>query len=262
MPDPLVSIITPTRNRETFLPHAYASIRAQTWKNIEWLIDDDSAAPSPFVTGLSDGRIKYHHDPKPRSIGVKRNDLISRASGQFIACFDDDDYYAPEYLNHMIGGMRGNDADFIKLSAWFLYSAVNGLAAYWNQEMRLGLHFDWYGGNVTPTVLTPQNNSAFGELMIGFGFSYVFKREIWGAAKYPDASFGEDTRFLKAAVKPDRLICVADQMGICLHTLHGSNASRCWPQFLLPPFILDILFPGAKEYLSAIRAEKPSPAAK
>jgi glycosyltransferase involved in cell wall biosynthesis len=247
-----VSIITPTRNRERFLPHAYAQIRAQQWTDWEWLVDDDSPAPSLFLSSLNDSRVRYHHNPASRSVGVKRNDLVSRAQGELIAFFDDDDYYAPEYLAEMVNTLRQRNADFVKLAGYYLFSSVTGDLAYWNMRATLGLHFAWGGTDAKPVMLTPENNSGFIDNYLGYGFSYVFKRNMWGEAKFPDESGPEDAKFLKAAYKGRSVVCVDDQKGICLHVMHGDNLSFCYPQFFLPQFLLPRLFPGAMEYLKAI----------
>jgi glycosyltransferase involved in cell wall biosynthesis len=257
MSDPLISIITPTRDREIFLPHAYACVNAQQEKSIEWLIDDDSPAPSPFISGISDSRVRYHHNPARRSIGGKRNAMIERARGEIIVCFDDDDYYSPAYISNMVTAMNAHQADFIKLSAWYLFSALNRTLAYWDLSQRIGLHFDWQGLSVTPTVLNEQNNPEFAEMYLWFGFSYVFRKKVWGKVRYPEVNFAEDTAFIKAVTADHRLICVSDTVGVCLHTLHSKNTSRCWPQFLLPPFMIDRIFPKAIDYLQAVmRAQK------
>jgi hypothetical protein len=252
MSDPLVSIITPTKGRESFLPHVYSCVNSQDWKNVEWLVEDDSPAPSPFFAGLGDSRVRYRHDPVSRSIGGKRNSLVSRARGEYVVFFDDDDYYSPAYVTSMISAMRGAGADFIKLTAWFLYDAATGSLGYWNLTTKTGLHYVFHEGRVKSETLTAQNNIAFRETHLGFGFSYVFKRSLWGDVQFPDLSFEEDTAFLKGAAAAHKVALVADLKGLCLHTVHRNNSSRCWAQFLLPPFLIDRLFPGAGAFLEAV----------
>ncbi len=246
------SIITPTRCRERFLPHAYKGLCAQTFTDWEWLVDDDSPIPSSFMTSLSDPRVRYHHDPTSRSVGNKRNDLIERSESDTIVHFDDDDYYAPNYLASMISTMRQANADFIKLSSYYLYSTLTGTVAYWNMHITKGLHFAWDGGDVQPVILTNENNQGFIENYLGYGFSYVYKRSLWGAQRYPDESGPEDGKFLRSVYHGRNLLCVDDQMGICIHVLHGKNLSFCYPQFFLPQFLTKHLFPNAFEFLEAV----------
>ncbi len=94
---PRVSIITPTMNRQSFLPALWDCVRAQSFEDIEWLIHDGSPQPAIF-SGIGDPRVRYRHVPRPTSIGAKRNDLCRVARGEIIVHFDDDDYYSPHYV--------------------------------------------------------------------------------------------------------------------------------------------------------------------
>lgn len=92
---PAVSIVTPTANRDNYLPALARCVMRQqvSW---EWLVLDDSPEPSRFMRDLagSDRRIRYTHLSEPMSIGAKRNRLIDMAEASVIAHFDDDDHYA------------------------------------------------------------------------------------------------------------------------------------------------------------------------
>ena len=72
----------------------------------------------------TDTRIKYNFDPTTSStpgengvmsLGAKRNWLLERVETELSAHFDDDDYYAPKYLEEMVTRLIDNKADFVKL---------------------------------------------------------------------------------------------------------------------------------------------------
>src|ERR1051326_1711483 len=131
---PAVSIITPTFNRHALLAAQHVHLLRQNQQDFEWLILDDGPEPSAYFAGLSDPRIRYHHLAGPKmKVSAKRNWLCERAAAAVIAQFDDDDYYAPDYLAVMLKRLAESGADITKLSGWFVYSA---------QLKRLG-----YGGN-------------------------------------------------------------------------------------------------------------------
>ena len=109
MVKPTVSIITPTYGRGSFLPLIYYCVQTQEWPNIEWLVDDDSPLPSAFMQTLSDPRVHYFHAARRRSVGAKRNELIRRAKGDYIAHFDDDDYFEGKWNGQIIDERRGNN---------------------------------------------------------------------------------------------------------------------------------------------------------
>ena len=64
--------------------------------------------------------MRYYHATSRLTVGAKRNWLAENASGQILAHFDDDDYYAPNYLTDMISLM--GDSDLVKLSSFYLFS--------------------------------------------------------------------------------------------------------------------------------------------
>ncbi|MEM5317495.1 glycosyltransferase [Paraburkholderia sp. JHI869] len=60
---PCVSVVTPTWNREMFLPLAYRAFASQRAPGfgLEWIVIDDSDAPSAFMASLNDERVVYRH---------------------------------------------------------------------------------------------------------------------------------------------------------------------------------------------------------
>src|SRR5713101_8980080 len=55
---PLITIITPTYDREELLTYAYRSFTSQSIGNLEWIVLDDSEKPSIFMTTLDDPRVR------------------------------------------------------------------------------------------------------------------------------------------------------------------------------------------------------------
>ena len=88
----MVSVITPTCDRDRFLNNALRYFRSQDYENIEWLILDDSPQRTESLNGIEDRNIFYQHVDGKISIGEKRNILIEKARGEIIVQFDDDDY--------------------------------------------------------------------------------------------------------------------------------------------------------------------------
>ncbi len=249
---PLVTIITPTHGRESFLPSIYSCVQSQSWPNIQWLVDDDSPTPSAFMQTLSDPRVHYFHDPRRRSVGAKRNALIARAHGDYIAHFDDDDYYAPGYLSRLISSLIAEHADFVKLSGFFLYSRPYHQLAYWDLTVTTGLHFIWSADPEEAVLLTPENNRNFVGNHLGYGFSYLYKRGVGDRIRFPDVSWNEDGPFIAEAADRGRVVCFPDTSGLCLHNLHTGSSSKCFPQFVIPLFVMEKTFPEIGEYLHAL----------
>lgn len=100
MNNPLVSIITVTKDRARFIPHLIHVIQAQDigLERIEWLVVDEGSSPVlPLIEHLPFA-ISYHHKDAFPTLGAKRNFANSLARGRYLAYFDDDDYAFPQRL--------------------------------------------------------------------------------------------------------------------------------------------------------------------
>jgi glycosyltransferase involved in cell wall biosynthesis len=247
---PLVSIITPTFERAQFLPFIAQGVLNQSFSDFEWLVLDDSARPSSFMQKLSDPRVIYEHIGQRTTIGKKRNRLVERARAKIIAQFDDDDFYARDYLAKMKAAMDDGDADIVKLFGFFLYSKLWKTFGYWDLTTKVGPHWVWSADPPNFVMLTPNNNIHFRESHLGFGFSYLFKKAVWEQGPFPDLNFNEDGTFVVDALKRFKLKGIQDDQCMSIHVLHQSNTSHCFPQFVLPGFLLSRLFPDAGGLLS------------
>lgn len=244
---PAVSIITPSFNRHALLQAQAALVAAQTVGDFEWLILDDGPEPCAYFAGLSDPRIRYTHLPgAPMLVSAKRNWLCERASAPVIAQFDDDDYYAPHYLERMLARLDRTGADITKLSAWFVYSAQLKRLGWWDTADTLGLHFTFGPEPVLNAFFNKEPPDNMKNNYAGYGFSYVFKKSAWEKAPFPHVRYASDFGFVSAAIaKGCRFDHFADTEGLCLHILRKDNMSKSFPQYLLPDFMLEKLFGSA-----------------
>jgi glycosyltransferase involved in cell wall biosynthesis len=246
-----ISIITPTFGRERCLPGLYRSFAEQTYSDRELLVFDDSPSPSPFFTGLRDPRVIYLHAPERLTIGEKRNRLIERASGEIVAFFDDDDHYEPGYLASMVGAL--GDADLVKLSGWFALSIPDDAFFFWDTAQNHPLHYK-VGEGAIAFVTSGQFKPDFAAKNVdGYGFSYLFRRRLFGAARFPNQSFGEDLPFVTAVrAGGGKVRHLQDDSGLVEHLLHNLNRSVIFPQYRLPRSLADHLFPGLATYLASL----------
>jgi glycosyltransferase involved in cell wall biosynthesis len=246
MPIPAVSIITPTFNRHDLLRAQHAFVRTQSRQDFEWLILDDGPEASSYFAQISDPRIRYHHLAGPRMlVSAKRNWLCERSLAPVIAQFDDDDYYAPGYLETMLARLEQTGADITKLSAWFVYSAQLKRLGYWDTAHTLGLHFSFGPEAVLNAFFNKEAPDNMKNNYAGYGFSYVFQKSMWETAPFPHVEYASDFGFVSAALaRGCRLDHFADTQGLCLHVLRKDNMSKSFPQYLLPDFMLEKLFPA------------------
>lgn len=249
---PLVSIITPSYAREAFLSLCHACVKSQTGPAAEWLVFDDSPAPSERLSGLNDPQVTYFHTSQRVTIGEKRNYLAARAKGDIIVHFDDDDYYAPRYVETMVAALESG-ADMVKLSGWFLYSVGLKAFGYWDCARADLPHHVWSRVGrrwADPPDAAVANPAAADDNLLGYGFSYAYRRAVWEATGFPPVNAVEDAPFARAARSGFRFSAIPDAQGLCLHVLHARSTSMCMPQYELPPTLVERLFgPAALAHL-------------
>ena len=203
LPEPVtISVICPTFGRHHFHEALYRSFENQTHEHKDLWVMDDSGPPSPFFTQLRDPRVHYMNlAPWRVTTGCKRNWLIEKSAGSVIAHFDDDDWYAPNYLSSMVDRLVLEDADFVKL-------------AVWNERRQKDGH-RW-----------TEHPHRHGD-MWGFGFSYVFRRHVASRVHFPDIYNGEDYAFVQALQRAGlRSALVRDGAHWVEHLIHGNNSSK------------------------------------
>ncbi|HEX4766235.1 MAG TPA: glycosyltransferase [Lichenihabitans sp.] len=240
----LVSVITPTRNRASFLERAFTYFKNQRFRNIEWLILDDSYEKPQLSDGFSLPPVSYEYVSRKLSVGEKRNILIERAKGEIIVQFDDDDYYSPYYVSTIVSGMMDRKADLLNLRGWFLYDIRSRFFGYWDLARKEGAHYRCDQNGVAVTMLTPANNGAFTDNEFGYGFTYAFRKAVWREYNFKDVNWNEDGDFFRRARQSFRADGLYDTTGLCLHILHPGSTSCCFPQHHLPGFTFDKLFPS------------------
>ena len=241
-----ISIVTPTLNREKSLPRLYDQFRKQTYPDCELIVLDDSPAPSTFFSMLTDPRVRYEHSRERLTVGSKHNLLASMANGEVIMHFDDDDYYAPNYVEAMLQHL--GDADFVKLSGWYMFSQTHNIFAYWDLAMTASLHYRVESGKPLGTF-NPSDHKAeevqtwSQKNLNGWGFCYVYRRQVWQDNPFEDLKHGEDGAFLHRLILAGCSIRqVPDTYGIVLYIRHAKDHSVTFPQYMLPLHLLPQIF--------------------
>ncbi|CAH7372021.1 Glycosyl transferase [Vibrio chagasii] len=98
-----VSVVIPTYNCLDYLPKAIGSVLKQTHQDIELIIIDDNSndGTSTYLASIQDHRIV-----KLSTLGVgapqARNLGIEKATGEFIAFLDADDFWFPEKIDRQL----------------------------------------------------------------------------------------------------------------------------------------------------------------
>ncbi len=139
MDGPLVSVVLTTRDRPHLLPVALACFEHQTYKNRELIIvDDGSEYP---MSQLASSSIRILHVPTGMPLGIKLNTGVDAARGSLVMKMDDDDWYAPSYLETSVSALLQSQREvcqptvvfhmgflFFELKTWQLHESIDNNA--------------------------------------------------------------------------------------------------------------------------------------
>ena len=247
-------LITPTADREHLLPLAYQCLQQQTYSDWQWWICDTSWKKSNFIQQLNDPRVHYIFEEQRLSIGQKRNLLIEACQGELIFHIDDDDYYAPDYLQRMYQALQGYD--FCSLNSWFAYDVKIQQGFYWNTTESADLNYV-----LTPVMGTELQKCTFADpfqtqrmASQGYGFTYCYHQHIWKEHPFPDLDHKEDhVFFMQLSDKGCAKNILADQQGSVVKIMHDLNVSSIFPQYRIPTFLFQSHLPAFMRYLDAYR---------
>ena len=129
-----ISIIVPIYNVEKYVMRCLASIRTQTYKNIEiLLIDDGSQDKSGLICDElagKDSRINVIHQ-RNQGLSAARNTGLKKATGKYILFVDSDDWIDIDYVEKLKANMDKYSSDI----------AVCGVKMIKNNHIFLMNHF-------------------------------------------------------------------------------------------------------------------------
>lgn len=96
MQNKLITVITPTYNRASFLKHTLQSVVNQTYPYWEVIVIDDGSTDGTeaMIECIGDTRIRYFYQ-KNQGASVARNNAFAHSRGEWITYLDSDDLFDP-----------------------------------------------------------------------------------------------------------------------------------------------------------------------
>jgi len=174
MNEPLVSCIMPTANRQKYIPFTLNYFLNQDYKNVELvIIDDGKESILPLLP--DDSRIKYFYTEPLGTIGTKRNYACEKATGEIIMHWDDDEWYANDWISKQVQFLIGSGADISGIEFVHYYSPITD--TFWvgsaeNRNNPAKKH-QWLNG---PTI--------------------AYWKSFWKSYPFKDLQKGEDDEFV------------------------------------------------------------------
>jgi glycosyltransferase involved in cell wall biosynthesis len=166
---PKVSCIMPTANRANYVPLSIYYFLNQEYRNAELIIIDDGRYPIRNLVP-EHHRIKYYYTASQSSVGVKRNYACEKASGSIIVHWDDDDYYAQDWIGRQVEVLESNEADIVGLNHIVFFSPL--VNRYWQYEDK----------NIVRPWLS--------------GATLAYYKDFWRRHPFRDLDIGEDYDFI------------------------------------------------------------------
>jgi glycosyltransferase involved in cell wall biosynthesis len=194
--EPLISCVMPTHDRRRFVPMAVDYFLRQDWADRELIVVDDGTDPVGDLMP-ADPRIRYFRVSSRMTVGAKLNFACEQARGEWIARWDDDDWYAPNRLTRQAMTMAAGGAEICGHRR-LLYCDIRDSCAFLYE----------YPAGERPWVL---------------GSTSFFLRSYWRGRRFDEIDVGEDALFVWSA--PPERVRVIDDSTLAVHFIHGGNVS-------------------------------------
>ncbi len=119
---PLVSVLMPVYNAESFLSASIDSILSQSFKDYEFIILNDGSQDNSraIIQTYQDPRIQYIHHRKNRGIVATLNDGLKVAKGRYIARMDADDLSLPNRFQRQVDYLEKHSNVGLIASTFFI----------------------------------------------------------------------------------------------------------------------------------------------
>lgn len=236
-----ISVIVPTYNVEKYLTQCLESIKFQTYSNIEVIIIIDGATDNSYHLAkkfcMSDDRFSVYWQENAGS-GPARNAGLKKATGDYIAFVDPDDFLIPNYLEMLLNAMLVNDVDFVTSKYRTLYTYDNGSVAR-KSEVEVNGEYRFVPIQSADIVVKGIQNvrDKFPWLIIN---NYIdsphcklFKREIIknNNLLFPDLRRSQDIVFNMRHFEHISSFCVMGQKAYVYRIVDGQMAKRIPPYY-------------------------------
>nr|MBQ6242121.1 glycosyltransferase family 2 protein [Lachnospiraceae bacterium] len=178
-----ISIVVPVYKVEGLLDRCVESILGQTFPDWELILVDDG---SPDSCGAlcnawaeKDSRISVIHQENG-GLSAARNSGIARASGEWLAFLDSDDWWAESFLEEMLAAAQQQEAD-LAICGW-TFEYEDGRAP----EDRLPAPGVFTSREALMTLSGPDG------VLYVTAWNRLIRRSLWGDLQFPPGKLHED----------------------------------------------------------------------
>ena len=215
MKKPYVSCIMPTANRENFIPYTLDIFLNQDYRDVELVIVDDGKRSVQHLIP-DHPRIKYYYVDPIGSIGSKRNYACEKAKGEIIMHWDDDDWYAYDWITRTLTFIKSSNADICGLNNILFYSPLVGKFWRYKDENK---DRPYIAGATMAYKKDFWRNHPFKDIQIGEDYDYIWNSGATIFAHEYSAGFIATLHARNTTLKP------FENPNHKIHAIAGMNVS-------------------------------------
>ncbi len=231
-----ISIITCT-NRQDYIVNVFNNYRRQRYpkKELIIIINNDKIKLNLYKEMAKKYKhVQIYHLPEQLPLGACLNYAVKKTKHSYIAKFDDDDYYAPNYLTDTLRAFRRTNADIVGKRAHFMY--LRG-----SKMLILRFHKD---ENRYVSILP--------------GATLVIKREVFRNVQFPNQSIGEDDKFcLDSEAKGYKIYSAGKYNFVAIRRKNSKN--HTWIISDKKLLAINIKFPHVQDFKKFVRKTPSGP---
>lgn len=185
---PVISVIIPVYNVETYLSRCIDSILNQTFSDFELiLVDDGSTDSSGKICDEyteKDFRVKAVHKTNG-GLSSARNTGIENSSGKYISFADSDDYISSDYLEYLYMLIKKYNADMVSASYILTYSDKTDFSSFRKPDEKLIESTS----NILQFYLKQDKIHRKNDYPV---WIKLYKKELFSDIRFPDGKIYED----------------------------------------------------------------------
>ena len=207
---PSVTVVIPTYNQADFLHEALTSVRSQDFTNWRAIVVNNHSTDHTkhVVTNFNDQRIELIDFQNDGVIAASRNVGIARATSDYIAFLDSDDWWHPNKLSVCIQQL-GSGADLVcHAEEW--RSATTNRVVHYGPKSRTGYRNLLLGGNCLSTSAVVGRTTMF--------------QSVGGFATNREFITAEDYELWLRVAQQQFTISIIDQV-LGIFRIHSASAS-------------------------------------
>lgn len=192
-----VSIIVPVYNVENYLDKCLNSLVNQTLKEIEIIVVNDGTKDNS--QSIIDRYVKDYpnkvssYKKKNGGLSSARNYGIKKASGEFLAFVDGDDYVEFDMYELMYNKAIETGSDIVCCSMTYKYNLT--------AEKRFFMHPEYFGNNITKKL----------EILIearSYAANKIYKKDLWKNFEFPNQYFEDSAVIYNVMYEAKKIECV------------------------------------------------------